>query len=159
MSATIHIMHGFIGFGKTAIAKQMAAELPAVRLNNDELMVRLYGRNPPAENFQEYYNRIDGLIWCLAEQIVKAGIDVIIDLGGWSRQGRKEQFDHANKITDKVLFHKVICDLEVAKQRTVARTNFDEKELRIDEAAFDVLYKKFEPMSEDEGYPIINHYN
>jgi predicted kinase len=60
--ATIHLMHGFIGFGKTTIAEKLAKELPAVRLNNDEFMELLYGRNPPPELYQDYYNRIDGVI-------------------------------------------------------------------------------------------------
>ena len=156
-SATIHLMHGFIGFGKTTIAKRLALELPAVRLNNDEFMERLYGRDLPEELFRKNYDRIDGVIWDLAEQIAKAGVDVIIDLGAWSREGRKVQFERAKKITDNVVFHNVICDMEVAKQRAIARTKSDDKIIFINEDVFETLRSRYEPISEDEGYPIISH--
>ena len=157
MTATIHFTHGFIGFGKTTVAKKLAAELPAVRLNNDEFMVRLYGRNPPEEIFQDYYARIEELIWELTEQIVNVNIDVIIDAGVWSREARKKAFDRARQMTDKVIFHNVMCDMETAKQRAIARTSIGEHELVTDENVFEMLLPKFEPISPDEGYTIINH--
>ena len=157
MPSTIHLMHGFIGFGKTTVAKRLADELPAVRLNNDECMVLLYGRNQPEEQFRENYDKVENLIWELAAQIIKAGTDVIIDLGAWSREGRKHQFTRAKKITENVIFHNVICDMEVAKQRAVSRTESSEQEMFIDEDIFEALLKKFEPISPNEGYPVINH--
>jgi len=39
--ATIHLMHGFGGFGKTTIAKKLAKDLPAVRLTNDEFIANV----------------------------------------------------------------------------------------------------------------------
>ena len=155
--ATIHLMHGFIGFGKTTIAKKLARELPAVRLNNDEFMESLYGRNPPAEMFQEYYDRIDDLLWSLAEQITKVGIDVIMDIGFWSKETRAKVFARAKTITEGVIFHSVRCDMETAKQRMLTRTASDKSELQIDEAAFDKFRAQFEPMEESEGYEIIIH--
>ena len=155
--ATIHLIHGFIGFGKTTVAKKLAAELPAVRLTNDEFMEQLYGRNPPAEMFDDYYNRIDGLIWNLAEKIIKAGVDVIIDSGFWSKEFRRANFARAKSITDNVVFHKIECDMETAKQRVLARTNSDNKELEINENTFEIRRKDFEPISESEGYEIITH--
>lgn len=41
--ATIHCMCGYIGFGKTTIAKKLEVEYAAKRLTPDELMVQLYG--------------------------------------------------------------------------------------------------------------------
>ena len=58
--ATIHLMTGFIGFGKTTLAKKMEKELSAVRLTHDEIMLERYGRN--FENFQEKYKVVDDYI-------------------------------------------------------------------------------------------------
>lgn len=52
-------MHGFIGFGKSTIAKQLAESLPAVRLNNDDWMVELYGRGPHGDKHDDYWLRIN----------------------------------------------------------------------------------------------------
>ena len=157
--ATIHLIHGFIGFGKTTIAKQLAHELPAVILANDDFMVRLYGRNPPADMFQDYYNRIDDLILNLAEKIIKAGADVIIDYGFWTKESRATAYDRAKKITDKVVFHNIQCDMDTARQSVLERTKRNNSELTIDENTFDLFRPRFQPISSDENYEIINHDN
>ncbi|MCL2017428.1 MAG: AAA family ATPase [Alphaproteobacteria bacterium] len=159
MTATIHLIHGFIGFGKTTIAKQLAHELPAVILTNDDFMVRLYGRNPPADMFQSYYNRVDDLIWDLAEKIIKAGTDVIIDHGFWTKESRGVAHNRAKEITDNVVFHNIQCDIDTARQSVLERTKRNRSELTIDENAFDLFYPQFQPISSDENYEIINHDN
>jgi predicted kinase len=155
---TIHLIHGFSGFGKTSFAKELASKLPAVRLTNDEFMVRLYGRRPSPESvYIDCYNKIDSLIWDLAEQIIKTGVDVIFDYGFWTYENRKIAFEKAKKLTDNVVFHNITCDMNVAKQRTLARTESDMDQLLINEEIFETLLMQYEPLSTDEGYPTINH--
>lgn len=61
----IHLICGFIGFGKTTYAKRLEQELPAVRFTHDEIMCARYGRSP--EDFPEKYK------WLL-EQEKTAGL-------------------------------------------------------------------------------------
>jgi len=154
--ATIHFMHGFIGFGKTTVAKKLADDFSAVRLNSDEWMVKLYGQNPPAEHFKDYLNRIKELHWQLIEQLIKAGVDVIQEDGGWSKEGRAENVARAKMITDNIVFHSVQCSLETAKKRTLQR-NANEGQLYIEENTFNMCLRNFEPILEAEGYKIIYH--
>jgi predicted kinase len=44
---TVHLIHGYLGTGKTTLAKQLAEEVNGVRFNSDEWMVRLHGEDPP----------------------------------------------------------------------------------------------------------------
>lgn len=155
--ATIHLMFGFAGFGKTTIAKKMAEELPAVRLTHDEFMVKLYGRNMPYAEFHPNYEKVDGVLWNLAEKIIRTGSDVIMDYGFWSREDRKEAFMRAKKITDSVVFHNVVCDMTTAKQRILRRSAENPDELYIREDEFDTLSQKFEPWSDTDDYPVIVH--
>ena len=69
--ATIHLMVGFIGFGKSTIAKKLAAEISAVCLSHDDFMVMLYGRNLPEDEFRTKYDVVDEMLWSLATQIIK----------------------------------------------------------------------------------------
>ena len=39
--ATIHLMVGFIGFGKTTIAKKLEKDVSGVCLTHDDFMVKL----------------------------------------------------------------------------------------------------------------------
>jgi len=38
--AEIHLICGFIGFGKTTLAKQLEKDLPAIRFTHDEFMLK-----------------------------------------------------------------------------------------------------------------------
>lgn len=41
--ATAHLIHGFLGVGKTTFARQLEERLPAIRFSHDEWMARRYG--------------------------------------------------------------------------------------------------------------------
>ena len=70
--AAIHLIVGFMGFGKTTLAKKLEKELPAVRFTHDEFMRSLYGRNLPEPEFRSAAQKVDDLIWSLAAQVVAA---------------------------------------------------------------------------------------
>src|SRR5688572_8578404 len=48
--ATAHLIHGFVGAGKTTFAKRLAAETGAIRLSMDEWYLRLYTGGEPTES-------------------------------------------------------------------------------------------------------------
>lgn len=154
--AAIHLICGFIGFGKTTYAKQLERDLPAVRFTHDEIMLKRYGRVP--NGFQEKYQLIDNYIKEEAAKLVKIGKNVILDYGFWSRETRAGYYQWAKNLTNDVYFHAVICDISLAKQRALERSKTDTDALYIDEACFETRLKRFEPLTEDEGYPVIFHY-
>ena len=155
--ATIHLMVGFMGFGKTTLAKQLAKIIPAVRLTHDDLMVKLYGRNMPYAEFHPNYDKIDTVLWDLAEKIIKTGTDVIMDYGFWSHKDRENAWQRAKKITNNIVFHYIDCDLKIAKERIIKRSKDNSDELYIREDEFDTLAKKFEPWYYMDDYPVIFH--
>ena len=44
--ATAHLIHGFLGAGKTTFARELEQNIPAIRFSHDEWMTRLYGDDP-----------------------------------------------------------------------------------------------------------------
>lgn len=153
---TIHFMHGFIGSGKTTIAKKLEQELPAIRFNNDELMVALYGRHVPEYKFKTFYQRIDKLIWNLTKKMVELGNDVIIDLGFWSRGARDYARKRAKDMGADFKFYNIYTPFDKALERTLKRTE-NQSEIFIDENCFNERKKQFEPMSEDEEFVLIDN--
>ena len=152
---TIHLMHGFMGSGKTTLAKRLEIDLPAVRLTHDEIMVSRYGRHP--SDYDEKYKQVDDDIKAQAAACIKKGQNVILDYGFWTKKDRKAYYAWAKSLTPHVLFHVIKCDKETAKSRVLKRTEENSAELLIDEACFENLYKKFEPLTQEEGYPIEFH--
>ncbi|MBR1605189.1 MAG: AAA family ATPase [Alphaproteobacteria bacterium] len=153
--ATVHLMVGFMGFGKTTIAKQLAETIPAVRLTHDEFMLKRYGRDP--DDFQTKYNIIDEEIRKKASELVNAGQSVILDYGFWTHAKREEYYKWAKTLTNDVIFHVVYCDMNIAKQRILARTANDVDSLEIDENAFNTLAQKFESWNYMDDYPVVFH--
>lgn len=101
--AAVHLIVGYMGFGKTFFARRLERELPAVRFTHDGFMHALYGRNLPEEEFRDAWQRVDALIWKLAEQTVKAGAHAILDYGFWSREARRRAYERARKLTEDVV--------------------------------------------------------
>lgn len=155
--ATIHLMVGFMGFGKTTVAKELAKKLPAVRLTHDEYMVKLFGRNMPYDEFHSNYEKVDNILWDLAEKVIRTGTDVIMDYGFWSHNDRDKAYKRAQKITDSVVFHNVCCDMDIAKQRILKRSAENPDELYIREDEFDTLSRQYEPWYYVDDYPVVLH--
>ena len=151
----IHLIHGFIGFGKTTLAKKLEKSLPAIRFTHDEIMLSKYGRNP--NDFEIKYNLVDDFIRQQTIKAIAQKQNVILDYGFWNKKSRKEIFAWSKKLTNDVFFHTIICDIEIAKLRTIKRTQNNKNELFIDENCFNERLKLFEPLTNDEPYPIIFH--
>lgn len=152
---TIHLMVGFMGFGKTTIAKELEKKLSAVRLTHDEIMCERYGRNP--DDFNTKYKIVDEFIRKEAAKGIAQGRDVILDYGFWTHQKREEYYKWAKTLVDNVVFHVSECDLKEAKHRILQRTESDEAALMIDEKAFDTLLKQYEPWDSLDDYPVVFH--
>ena len=122
-------------------------------------MHALYGRNLPEEEFRDAWQRVDALIWKLAEQTVKAGAHAILDYGFWSREARRRAYERARKLTEDVVFHQLRCDRETALARVLARNAEDDDSLLIDRACFERFWPQYEEISAAENYPVVKFYD
>ena len=81
--ATLYLLVGLPGAGKTTRARQLEVEVSALRLTLDEWMIPLFGRNHQAER-----DALEGrLIW-VALHALKLHTSVILDFGFWSKDER-----------------------------------------------------------------------
>src|SRR5262249_23897388 len=72
--------------GKTTLARQLAADRPAVRLTQDEWLWAL-GTTPWDEPMRE---KLDRALWRLTQEILRLGLSVVLDFGLWARAERDE---------------------------------------------------------------------
>ena len=150
---TAHLLHGFIGSGKTTFARELERSSGAVRFTYDEWMHHLYGDNLPKEQFINMYNRIDDLIWQYAIMLLKRNVDVIIDSGFWSRSSRDLARQRVADAGGQAILYRITCPEAMMRARVAARTtNLPDDSLWINEAAFDELKGRFEELDEDEAF-------
>jgi predicted kinase len=77
---------GLPGAGKTALARQLAADRGAVRLTKDEWLWAL-GSTPWDEPTRV---KVERELWRLAQEILRLGASAVVDFGLWARNERDE---------------------------------------------------------------------
>jgi len=83
-TATLFLIVGLPGAGKTEHAKALAAKHAALRLTPDEWMIPLFGDPQPAGK----RDILEGRLISLALDALRLGISVVLDFGLWSRDER-----------------------------------------------------------------------
>ncbi len=86
--ARLHLMVGLPGVGKTRMALALQRDLPALRLSADDLQLALYGDDVGHPDHNSRHDTIEAALWPLAISALRAGADVILDFGFWSRVER-----------------------------------------------------------------------
>ncbi len=154
--ATLHLLHGIVGSGKTTFARKLERELPAVRFTHDEWMTGLHGQDPPAAGFPDAAARIWELIWMHAGRVLRVGADVVLDGGFWSRASRDDARRRAAAFGVACRLYDVRCPEAVARTRTRRRTTaMPAGALVITDATFDVLRTRVEPLGADEPHVVV----
>lgn len=153
---TVHLIHGYIGAGKTTFAKKLAEDVNGVRFNPDEWMVRLYGEDPPAGQFAERLERVFALIDEQWVRVVRCGVDVVLDHGFWTRASRDAARERAAAASATCRLYALQCSEAVARARCHQRNADLQGSLYVADNTFDVLKSRFEPLQRDELHLLIN---
>lgn len=154
---TVLLTHGYIGFGKTTVAKKFE-ELGYIRFTHDEYMSRLFGDHPSNDEFKSNYHKATELILKEAKEYVKNNESIILDFGFWSKSSREwiyslvKSWQKELNVKINVLWLNIQCDIEVARQRCLNRDNNRKSgELWVPISVFDGKLHKFEPMTPEES--------
>jgi predicted kinase len=150
--ATAHLLFGFLGSGKTTLARELEERHRAIRFTPDEWMARLFGEDPDVAIFKEKQAIIFALLEPMWLRCLRLGVDVVLDYGFWSRAER----DHVRELVissgSQVLLYNVECSAEEAWRRVSARNRQAHRSLYIAPATFDLLKGRVEPLQSDESH-------
>ncbi len=84
----LFVMVGMVGAGKTTRARQIAAERRAVRLTPDEWMIPLFGQDFRDDQYPHRRDLLEGRLLSVALDVLRAGVDVVLDFGCWAKVER-----------------------------------------------------------------------
>lgn len=154
--ATIYLICGFIGAGKSTFSKKLEEKTGAVRITKDEWSIRLIGNDPTIDGYADWDSKIIGLSRDFAFYLAGKGIDVIMDEGFWARSERNELKARVESVGAKCVLYYVECPIEVARKRVVGRNqNSTTDSFEISNEMFDGYLKYWEPLTEDEDYILV----
>ncbi|WP_164935770.1 AAA family ATPase [Bradyrhizobium guangzhouense] len=147
---TAHLIHGYIGAGKTTFARRLERQLPAIRFSHDEWMAALYGDDPPVDRFPEFHERVSKLIETHWTRCVELGLDVVLDFGFWSRTQRSQIRATVLALGGSARLYRLECPDDEAWRRVERRNLHLDGSLLIVRHTFDALKSRFEPLGDDE---------
>ena len=154
--ATIHIVFGGQGAGKTTYSRKLAEDEKATRFSIDDWMGELYGADLPKPlDFSwvmERVQRCEHRIWLTAADVAQNGGNVILDLGFMKRKDRARFVTLAEDKDLLVQTHFVTALRDVRRKRVLSRneTKGETFSFEVTPEMFDFMEKQFEPPTDDE---------
>lgn len=157
MTATVHLLCGSTGAGKTTHARALADEIGAARFSIDEWMTALFWPDAPApidpDWAMERVRRAGALMWATALDVARRGTPCILEAGLTTRAERARWAALAT--TDAVPIRLHWLDVPAAERwRRVAARNGDAQAgqlaFPVTRELFDFVEAMWEPPTADE---------
>jgi predicted kinase len=129
MTATLHVVFGPAGAGKSTYARELARRAPAVHFSIDEWIAKLFAPDMPDpvefEWMMERVERCEAQIWSVAAGVMATGGSVILDLGLMRRTDRARVAEIAQAVELPIQFHLVTAPRDVRRARVMARNEVE----------------------------------
>ena len=100
--ATLYLICGLPGAGKTTLARQLESAHSAVRLCPDEWIEALLADRADAAELDRLRDPVEGVQWQLAKRLLRLGVNVILENGFWSREERARYRSQAEALGARV---------------------------------------------------------
>ncbi len=155
--ATVHIVFGQQGAGKTTYSRKLADEEQGTRFSIDDWMGELYGPDLPKPMsfpwIMERVQRCERRIWAVASDVAQRGGSVILDLGFMKVDDRSRFVALAQAKNLPVRTHFVTAPLEVRRDRVLARNlrKGDTFSFEVTPDMFDFMETQFQAPTDKEA--------
>ena len=149
--ATLFLICGLPGAGKTTLAKQLEFARPALRLSPDEWIAPLLADASNTAELDRLRTPVESLQWDVAKRVLTLGVDVVLEWGFWSRAERDHLRAEAEALGARVELHY----LAVARDELWARlskrnANLPPGTFTVTAEQLDQWSSWFEPPTADE---------
>jgi predicted kinase len=122
---TAHLISGLPCSGKTTYANGLRADLDGVAFSLDRFLITSFGQYSIADvGHEEHVRRVLAmreLIWDAASELLRRGVDVILDDGFFLRANRMRVVDESRRLGAAAKIHFLDTPLSVVRTRLEAR--------------------------------------
>ena len=145
--ATLFLLVGLPGSGKTSLAKTLERERGALRLSPDEWMARIVGDGYDADRRVA----VQEVQWEIAQRVLTLGVDVILEFGFFRRRERDFYRSGAVALGAEVKVRFLDAPREELLRRLAERNaDLPADTFAVSEQHLDLCYTWFEPPTPDE---------
>lgn len=149
--ATLFLICGLPGAGKTTLAKQLEQEHAAIRLCPDEWIAALLADANDIAERDRLRDPVEAIQWGMAQRLLTLGTNVILENGFWSRAERASYRAQAEALGAHVALHY----LEVPQDELWARlaqrnANLPPGTFAVTKEELALWWNWFEPPTKDE---------
>lgn len=155
MTATLYVICGMAGAGKTTFAQRLEKNTGAIRLAPDEWITRLIGSKGDRLERERLRDPVEDLQWTTAQQLLRRGVSVILENGFWSREERFRLIAMTKELGGSVVLHFLDTPKpELLRRLQVRNAQEPHDSLRVTVEDLDLWLSWFEPpeLSELELY-------
>jgi len=103
--ATLFLICGLPGAGKTTLAKQIEHTRPALRLCPDEWIATILADATDLAELDRLRTPVESVQWEVAKRVLTLGVDVVLEWGFWGRDERAYYRTQAAALGAQVELH------------------------------------------------------
>jgi predicted kinase len=149
--ATLFLICGLPGAGKTTLAKQLEASRSALRLCPDEWIARILEDPADTVELDRLRDPVEFLQWDVAQKALSFGVSVILENGFWARQERTMFQSQARALGAGVeLYFLDVPKDELWNRLNKRNSNLPDGSFVVTKEQIDSWWAAFEPPTADE---------
>lgn len=124
--ATLYLICGMAGAGKTTLSKELELTCHAIRLCPDEWIKSLIKNENDKNELDRLRNPVEKFQWSIGQKLLQLGTNVILENGFWSKDERMSYTTTAKKVGANVELHYLDVS-EAELWRRIEKRNLDPK--------------------------------
>jgi predicted kinase len=103
--ATLFLICGMAGAGKTTLAKRLETSRKALRFSPDEWIKKIIKHESDKPELDRLRDPVESLQWITAQKLLTFGVSVILENGFWSKEERMTFRSKAKELGARVELH------------------------------------------------------
>ena len=154
--ATLHLVCGKIGAGKSTLCARLAMSPATVLVSEDHWMARLYpGELNELADYVRLSARLRAAMASYIVHLLKTGVSVVLDFPANTPRQRAWMRDIIHASGAGHVLHLLDVSDEVCKARLKARNASGKHPFETSDEQFDLFTTHFAPPTSDEGFNVV----